>query len=120
VWFVPLVVHLGYRGSVLGSRRAVWALWLLCALTAGWLIRPRGKAPMSGLVTWRPSGLWNALLPSGYLLVLLIALIASAIWLRRTTSDSPTAPVDMSSTGPSTNAVEAVPAGVREAAPRPA
>ena len=118
VWFVPLVVHLGYRGFVLKSRRAVWALSLLCALSAGWLIGPRGTAPMSGLVAWRPGGLWNALLPSGYLLVLLIALIASAVWLRRTTSGSQSAPADMSSPGPPTSAVQAVPAGVREAAPR--
>ena len=56
VWLVPLSVHLGYRGIVLGSRRAVGAMWLLCALTAGWLIFPQGKAPTSGLVAWRPGG----------------------------------------------------------------
>ena len=112
VWLVPLSVHLGYRGIVLGSRRAVGAMWLLCALTAGWLIVLQGKAPMPGLVAWRPGGLWNALLPSGYLLVMLIAVIASAVWLRGAASGSRATPVDVSSTGPPANAVNSVAAVV--------
>ena len=112
MWLVPLSVHLGYRGIVLGSRRAVGAMWLLCALTAGWLIFPQGKAPTSGLVAWRPGGLWNTLLPSGYLFALLIAVIASAVWLRGAASGSPATAVDVSSTGPPANTVNPVPAVV--------
>jgi alpha-1,2-mannosyltransferase len=110
VWLVPLTVHLGYRGIVLGSRRAVWAMWLLGALTAGWLVFPQGKAPISGLVAWRPGGLWNTLLPSGYLLVMLVAVIASAVWLRSTASRSRAKPVAVSSTGPPADAGNSVPA----------
>jgi alpha-1,2-mannosyltransferase len=112
VWLVPLCVHLGYRGIVLGSRRALGAMWLLCGLTAGWLVVLQGKAPRSGLVAWRPGGLWNTLLPSGYLLVMLIAVIASAIWLRGTASGSRAAAVDVSSTGQPANAVNSRPAVV--------
>jgi alpha-1,2-mannosyltransferase len=99
VWLVPLIVHLGHRGFVLGSRRAVWAMWLLWALTADWLIVPRGGLPVSGLVAWRPGGLWNALLPSGYLLVLLVVVIASAMWLRRGAAAAATARLDGYSAG---------------------
>jgi alpha-1,2-mannosyltransferase len=110
VWLVPLTVHLGYRGIVLGSRRAVWAMWLLGALTAGWLVFQQGKAPISGLVAWRPGGLWNTLLPSGYLVVMLVAVIASAVWLRSTASRSRATPVAVSSTGPPADAGNSVPA----------
>jgi alpha-1,2-mannosyltransferase len=92
VWLVALVVHLGYHGYVLGSRLALWEMWLLWVLTAGWLIVPRGRLPVSGLVAWRPGGLWNALLPSGYLLVLLVVAIASAMWLRRDAAGPDSAP----------------------------
>jgi alpha-1,2-mannosyltransferase len=83
IWFVPLLVHLGHRGYVLRSAKSAWAMWLLWALTAGWLISTRGRTPGSGLVAWRPGGLWNTLLPSGYVLVLLITAIGSALWLWR-------------------------------------
>ena len=83
VWFVPLIVHLGYRWCVLGSRTAGWAMWLLWAATAGWLISPRGRTPASGLVAWRAGGPWNNLLPSGYVFVLVVAATASAMWLWR-------------------------------------
>jgi alpha-1,2-mannosyltransferase len=109
VWFVPLIVHLGHRGYVLGSRWALCAVWALCALIAGWLISPRGRAPMPGLVAWRPGGLWNVLLPSGYLLVLLVAILVSAVWLLRQISDSHPAPIDVPS-GASTPLADSAPA----------
>ncbi|MDT7793353.1 MAG: alpha,2-mannosyltransferase [Mycobacterium sp.] len=89
VWVGPLVVHLGYRGYVTGSVGAVRAMWLLWALTAGWLISLHGWAPASGMVALRPGGVWNALLPSAYVLCLLVALCVSALWLRRETSRRP-------------------------------
>jgi alpha-1,2-mannosyltransferase len=115
VWFIPLIVHLGHRGYVLGSRWALCAAWALFALIAGWLCSPRGRAPMPGLVAWRPGGLWNALLPSGYLLVLLVAVLASVLWLRRNAPGSHPASAAVPSTGASKAAANSVPTrtGVR-------
>src|SRR6185312_17062014 len=36
VWFAPLVVHLAYRGYVLGSRFSAWTMWAFCAAFSSW------------------------------------------------------------------------------------
>jgi alpha-1,2-mannosyltransferase len=95
VWFAPLVVHLGYRAYVLGGAYAALALWLMCALLGGWITAFEGKTPPMGLITLRPGGIWDAIVPSGYVFVFLAATTATAVWLfrrpsvPRTLEDSP-------------------------------
>lgn len=83
MWFAVLLAHLGYLGYVGGSRRAQWSMWLLWALLAGWPTGWTGKTPPFGLVTLRPGGTSNAVLPSAYVLVLLIVLASTTVWLWR-------------------------------------
>lgn len=83
VWFVPLIVHLGYRGYVLGSKRCAWAMWVLCLVFADWLTTLEGEPPASGILKVRLGGLWNDLIPSVYVLVLIGVLIVTVRWLRR-------------------------------------
>jgi alpha-1,2-mannosyltransferase len=83
VWFAPLVVHLGYRAYVAGSRAAATAMWLLCALLGGWIVFTAGDTPQAGLLSLRPGGVWTQILPGVYVLVFAVTLLGSAIWLRR-------------------------------------
>ncbi len=87
VWFVPLVVHLGYRGYVLGKRASAITMWAFCAVFAAWFTSLSGKTPDSGALTLRPGGVLNDLIPSLYVFVHLGVLAASWIWLRRDPSD---------------------------------
>jgi alpha-1,2-mannosyltransferase len=88
VWFVPLVIHLGYRGYILHSRLSAWTMWGFCLLFAAWFTSLTGRTPNSSLLSLRPGGIWNALIPSTYVFVLLITLVATAIWLRREAATS--------------------------------
>jgi alpha-1,2-mannosyltransferase len=81
VWFVPLLVYLGHRGYVAGSRSGMTIMWLLWLVTAGWLFTFHGRAPRSGLVGWRPGGEWNVLLPSAYVFVFVAIAAALVFWL---------------------------------------
>ncbi|WP_158021402.1 glycosyltransferase 87 family protein [Mycolicibacterium chubuense] len=100
VWFVPLLVHLAYRGCVVGSRAAGPAMWLLWAVVAGWLVTTKGRTPVSGLARWRPGGAWNQWLPSEYVYVLIAVLAATAAWLWRTRPHDPErAPAEHPSVG---------------------
>jgi alpha-1,2-mannosyltransferase len=83
VWFAPLVVHLGYRGYVAGSRAAATAMWLLCGLLGGWIVFTAGDTPQAGLLSLRPGGVWTEILPGAYVLVFAVTLLSSVIWLRR-------------------------------------
>jgi len=83
VWFAPLVVHLGYRGYVAGSRAAAVAMWLLCALLGGWIVFTAGDTPQAGLLSLRLGGVWTEILPGAYVLVFVVTLLCSAIWLWR-------------------------------------
>jgi len=94
VWFVPLVVHLGYRGYVLGSRRSVVMLWTTCLLFADWLTTLRGQPPAASLLSVRLGGLWDALVPSAYVYVLIIVLISTVLWLRRQSTAPDPTPAD--------------------------
>ena len=87
VWFVPLVVHLGYRGYVLGKRASAITMWAFCAVFAAWFTSLSGKTPDSGALTLRPGGVLNDLIPSLYVFVHLGVLVASWIWLRRDPTD---------------------------------
>jgi alpha-1,2-mannosyltransferase len=78
VWFTPLLVHLGVRGYVHGSRGAAAALWLLAATLGGWFVASRSDPPQSGLMSLRHPGLWDQLLPAAYLLVFFLVLGSSA------------------------------------------
>jgi alpha-1,2-mannosyltransferase len=89
VWFIPLVVHLGYRAYVLSCTYAAWTMFLLCALLAGWLTEFKGKTPRTGAVTLRPGGVWNDILPSGYVFIFLAVVGCTAAWLWRR-SEKPT------------------------------
>jgi alpha-1,2-mannosyltransferase len=83
VWFAPLVVHLGHRALVVGSR---WSLAALCAFWvtfAGWLVSVTGGSPETGLLSIRLGGTWDVWLPATYLLAFVIVLAAAAWWLGR-------------------------------------
>ncbi|ALR11526.1 membrane protein [Mycobacteroides saopaulense] len=88
VWFVPLVVHLSYRGYVLGKRASAITMWVFCAVFAAWFTSLSGKTPDSGALTLRPGGVLNDLIPSLYVFVHLGVLVASWIWLRRDWSEA--------------------------------
>jgi alpha-1,2-mannosyltransferase len=87
VWFAPLVVHLGYRGYVVGSRLAAAAMWLMCALIGGWIVATAGDTPQAGILSLRPGGVWTEILPGAYVLVFLVALAGTAVWLWRLRDD---------------------------------
>jgi alpha-1,2-mannosyltransferase len=82
VWFAPLIVHLGYRGYVLRSNYAAWAMWVLCALLGGWFTS-FGDNRESGVLSLRPGGVGNDIVPGSYVLVFLAVLVGTAAWLWR-------------------------------------
>jgi alpha-1,2-mannosyltransferase len=83
VWFAPLVVHLGYRGYVAGSRLAAAAMWLVCALLGGWIVATAGDTPEAGILSLRTSGEWRQILPGTYVFVFLAVLLGTVAWLWR-------------------------------------
>jgi alpha-1,2-mannosyltransferase len=87
VWFAPLVVHVGYRAFVIGSRLAAAAMWLLCAVLGGWIVATAGDTPQAGLLSLRPGGVWNEILPGAYVLVFFMVLLGTALWLWRQRDD---------------------------------
>ena len=90
VWFVPLIVHLGYRGYVLRSRVSAVMMWVVSLVFADWLISVDGQPPASSLLALHPGGVFDQLMPSAYVFVLLIVLISTVWWLRRAESDADT------------------------------
>jgi alpha-1,2-mannosyltransferase len=88
VWFAPLVVHLGHRGYVVGSRAAAAGMWVLCALVGGWLVGVAGDTPQAGILSLRPGGVWGQLLPGTYVLVFLLLLLGTVVWLWRWRDDA--------------------------------
>jgi alpha-1,2-mannosyltransferase len=83
VWFAPLVVHLGHRALVVGSRWALAALCVFWATVAGWFVSVTGGTPETGLLSIRPGGTWDVWLPATYLVAFVIVLATTAWWLRR-------------------------------------
>jgi alpha-1,2-mannosyltransferase len=83
VWFAPLVIHLGYRGYVVGSRVAATAMWLLCALLGGWIVFTAGDTPQAGILSLRPGGIWREILPGAYAFVFATVLVGAVVWLWR-------------------------------------
>lgn len=83
VWFVPLVVHLGYRGFVAGSRTCVATMWSVCALVGGWIVTTAGGTPQAGIMSLRPGGIWTQILPGAYVFVLVAVVVATVFWLAR-------------------------------------
>ncbi len=77
VWLAPLLVHLGFLGSVHRSRVAALAMWTLAAIFGGWFVASRSSPPQAGLVSLRHPGTWNQLLPAAYLFALTTVLICS-------------------------------------------
>jgi alpha-1,2-mannosyltransferase len=88
VWFAPLVVHLAYRGYVLGSRSAIWTMWLFWAVFAGWFVS-LGTDPEAGLLSVRLGGAWDDVIPASYLLAYLTVLLATAVSLARSAETTP-------------------------------
>jgi alpha-1,2-mannosyltransferase len=88
VWFAPLVVHLGYRGYVVGSRAAAASMWLLCAMLGGWVVFTAGDTPQAGIMSLRPGGVWTEILPGTYVLVLAVTMLGSVLWLWRVRDDA--------------------------------
>jgi len=87
VWFAPLVVHLGYRGYVVGSKTAAAAMWLVCALIGGWIVATAGDTPQAGILSLRPGGIWIDILPGAYVFVFLVVLVGTVVWLWRLRDD---------------------------------
>jgi alpha-1,2-mannosyltransferase len=83
VWFAPLVVHLGYRAYVLGSRWAAAAMWSVCAVVGGWFVAVAGDTPQAGILSLHPGGTWDEILPGAYVFVFIVVLLATAVWLWR-------------------------------------
>jgi alpha-1,2-mannosyltransferase len=83
VWFAPLLVHLGYRGYVVGSKTAAAAMWLVCALLGGWIVATAGDTPQAGILSLKPGGLWGEILPGAYVFVFAVVLFGAAVWLWR-------------------------------------
>lgn len=90
VWFAPLLVYLGFRAYVLGRTLSAWTLWPLWALLAGWFIWVRGNRE-TGVLSLRPGGIWNDIIPGSYVLVFVAVLIGTTVWLWRSAvrSDQP-------------------------------
>ena len=82
VWVAPLLVHLGHRAYVLGSRWAAVAMWGLWATFAGWVVSAGGGTPEMGLLSVRPGGAWDVWIPAAYLLAGAGVLVVGAWWLR--------------------------------------
>jgi alpha-1,2-mannosyltransferase len=89
VWFVPLVVHLGHRGYIAGSRTAVAATWMVCAVVGGWIVSTAGDNPQGGILSLRAPGVFNDILPGTYILIFGVALVATALWLGRLREEVP-------------------------------
>lgn len=84
VWFAPLMVHLGHQAYLLRSRYSTLTLWLLCALLAGWFsTAPGGDIREASVLSLRPGGVWNAIIPGTYVLIFLAVLACTAVWLWR-------------------------------------
>jgi alpha-1,2-mannosyltransferase len=88
VWFAPLVVHLGYRGYVVGSRAAAASMWLLCAVLGGWIVFTAGDTPQAGIMSLHPGGVWTQILPGTYVLLLIVTMLGSAVWLWHARDDT--------------------------------
>jgi alpha-1,2-mannosyltransferase len=88
VWFAPLVVHLGYRAYVVGSRTAAAAMWLVCLLIGGWIVATAGDTPQAGILSLRPPGVWSEILPGAYVLIFGVVLAGAAVWLWRLRDDT--------------------------------
>jgi alpha-1,2-mannosyltransferase len=80
VWFAPLMVHLGYRAYVLRRACSAWALWPLGVLLGGWFTSV-GDNRQAGVLSLRPGGVWNDIVPGIYVFVLLAVMIGTAMWL---------------------------------------
>jgi alpha-1,2-mannosyltransferase len=83
VWFVPLMVHLGYRAYAVGGRWSMAALWSLWAVFGGWIVATAGDTPEAGLLSLRVPPAWEVAIPAAYLVAFAGVLIATAWWLRR-------------------------------------
>jgi alpha-1,2-mannosyltransferase len=83
VWFAPLVVHLGYRGFVLGSRAAAAAMWSVCAVVGGWFVSVAGDTPQAGILSLHPGGVSQEILAGAYVYVFAAVLLVTGVWLWR-------------------------------------
>jgi alpha-1,2-mannosyltransferase len=83
VWFAPLIVHLGCRGYVLGSRAAAAAMWALCVGLGGWFVSVAGNTPQAGVLSLHPGGIWTEIFADTYIFVFTAVLLGAAAWLWR-------------------------------------
>jgi alpha-1,2-mannosyltransferase len=88
VWFAPLLVHLGYRAYVLNSTYSAWTMWILWALFASWFTSFASSSPGAGLLSLRPGGILDEIIPGAYVFAMLAVLVWAAAWLRRSAPDA--------------------------------
>jgi alpha-1,2-mannosyltransferase len=82
VWVTPLLVHLGHRAYVLGSRWSLVAMWAFWVTFAGWVVSAKGDTPETGLLAFRRGGAWDVVVPAAYLVAFAGVLVCTAWWLR--------------------------------------
>jgi alpha-1,2-mannosyltransferase len=87
VWFAPLVVHLGYRAYVLRQISSAWAMWLFWALFASWFTSVATGSPNAGVLSLRPGGITDQIIPGTYVFAFLAVLLCTAAWLWRSGAD---------------------------------
>jgi alpha-1,2-mannosyltransferase len=90
VWFAPLLVHLGYRAYVLSSTYSAWTMWIFWALFASWFTSFASSSPGAGLLSLRPGGVLDEIIPGAYVFAMLAMLVWTAAWLWRSAPDADT------------------------------
>jgi alpha-1,2-mannosyltransferase len=90
VWFLPLLIHLGYRAYVLRCAGSAWAMWLFWGLFASWFTSVTDGGPNTGVLSLPVGGIWHDILPATYVFAFVAVLLCSAAWLWRSGGDAKT------------------------------
>ena len=53
----------------------------LCVVLGGWFVSEAGDTPQAGILSLRPGGKWDEIIPGAYVLVFAVVVLATAGWL---------------------------------------